>query len=291
MTDSVTQPLGLRSFRADPNEGFFLNGKHYALHGVNRHQDRIDKGWAIGPAEHDEDFTLIKEMGCTGVRLAHYQHDQYFYDLCDRGGLVVWAELSQVNKLGESAAFAQNARQQLTELIKQNYNHPSIVFWSLFSELRFKDTLPVAAECDFISQLNQLAKMLDSTRLTTAASCCVPHTHQSTGITDVVAYNWYYGWYNDKPEDWPARLDETHRELPTRAVAISEYGAGASVKHHGISPKQPDPGGPWHPEEWQSLVHEAAWKAINRKLRRAAPRQTLSISQYLAGRASGPFQD
>ncbi len=262
VVDSVAQPLGLRFFRADPNEGFFLNGKHYALHGVNRHQDRIDKGWAIGPAEHEEDFRLIKEMGCTGVRLAHYQHAQYFYDLCDRGGLVVWAELSQVNKLGESPAFAENARQQLTELIKQNYNHPSIVFWSLFNELRFKDKLPEAAECDFIGQLDQLAKTLDSTRLTAAASCCVPFTHRSTGITDVIGFNWYYGWYYDKVEDWPARLDEAHKQLPSRAIGITEYGAGANVMQHEMPPRQPATTGQWHPEEWQSVVHETAWKAI-----------------------------
>ena len=262
VVDSVTQPLGLRFFRVDPNEGFFLNGKHYALHGVTRHQDRLDKGWAIGPAEHEEDFRLIKEMGCTAVRLAHYQHAQYFYDLCDKGGLVVWAELSLVNKLGESPAFAENARQQLTELIKQNYNHPSIVFWSLFNELRFHDKMPVAAECEFIGQLNQLARTLDPTRLTVAASCCVPWTHPSAGITDAIGFNWYYGWYNGKPEDWPVELDAMHQELPSRSVGISEYGAGASVIQHEIPPKQPKPAGPWHPEEWQCVVHEAAWKAM-----------------------------
>ena len=262
VVDTVMQPLGLRFFRVDPNEGFFLNGQHLALHGVNRHQDRIDKGWAIGPAEHEQDLKLILEMGCTGVRLAHYEHSQYFYSLCDRGGLVVWAELCLVNRLGESAAFAENARQQLTELIKQSYNHPSIVFWSLFNELQFKDKLPEAAGCEFIGSLNQLAKTLDSTRLTVAANCCVPATHPSTGITDVMGFNRYYGWYTTTIEDWPGQLDELHRELPTRGVCISEYGAGASLIQHEIPPQKPKPDGPWHPEEWQSVVHEAAWKAM-----------------------------
>jgi beta-galactosidase len=262
LVDSVTQPLGVRFFRADPDKGFFLNGQHVALHGVNRHQDRIDKGWAIGPAEHEEDFNLIMEMGCTAIRLAHYQHAQYFYDLCDRGGLVVWAELSLVNKLGESPAFAENARQQLTELIKQNYNHPSIIFWSLFNELRFRDKLPEAAECELISDLNKLAKTLDPTRLTVAASCCVPATHPSTGITDIIGLNWYYGWYSGQPEDWPGKLDELHQTLPARCVGITEYGAGASIVQHEIPPRQPKPVSPWHPEEWQCVVHEAAWKAM-----------------------------
>lgn len=265
VVDSVAQPLGARFFRVDPNEGLFLNGKHYAVHGVNRHQDRQDKGWAIGPAEHEEDFKLITEMGCTGVRLAHYEHAQRFYDLCDKGGLVVWAELCQVNQLGESPAFAENARQQLTELIKQNYNHPSILFWSLFNELRFHDKLSVTQECAFIQELNQLTKTLDPTRLTVAASCCVPPTHPSTSLTDVIGFNWYYGWYNGKPEDWPGKLDGLHEALPTRSLCISEYGAGASVQQHEIPPQQPKPVGPWHPEEWQCVVHEAAWKAMNER--------------------------
>jgi beta-galactosidase len=266
MTDSVTQPLGIRYFRTDPNEGFFLNGKRYALHGVNRHQDRIDKGWAIGPAEHDEDFNLIKEMGCTGVRLAHYQHSQYFYDLCDRGGLVVWAELCLVNESGKSEAFANNARQQLTELIKQNYNHPSILFWSLFNELRFEHKERETAECELISDLNKLAKTLDPTRLTVAASCCVPATHPSASISDVVGFNWYYGWYNGQAEDWPGKLDELHKMLPARSVGISEYGAGASVQQHELNPHKPgDTASPWHPEEWQNVVHEHAWKAMSER--------------------------
>jgi beta-galactosidase len=262
VVDAVTQPLGLRFFRVDPNEGLFLNGKHYPLHGVNRHQDRLDKGWAIGPAEHVEDLKLILEMGCTGVRLAHYEHSQYFYDLCDRSGLVVWAELCLVNELGQSEAFADNARQQLTELIKQSYNHPSIVFWSLFNELRFRNREREAAECQLIGELNQLAKTLDPTRLTVAASCCVPPTHRSAAITDIIGFNWYYGWYNGRPDDWPVRLDELHQSLPARCVGISEYGAGASVIQHEQPPRQPKTDGPWHPEEWQSVVHEAAWKAM-----------------------------
>jgi beta-galactosidase len=263
VADAITQPLGLRFFRVDPNEGFFLNGKHYPLHGVNRHQDRLDMGWAIGVAEHREDFNLITEMGCTGVRLAHYQQAQEFYDLCDHGGVVVWAELCLVNQLGESPAFAVNARQQLTELIKQNYNHPSIIFWSLFNELRFQDKLPEAAECDFISKLDLLAKTLDPTRLTVAANCCVPAVHTSNAITDVMGFNRYLGWYRDQIEDWPVQLDELHRALPARGVGISEYGAGASIQQHELNPHKPtDTVSPWHPEEWQNVVHEAAWKAM-----------------------------
>jgi beta-galactosidase len=141
-TDQVVQPLGLRFYRVDPNLGFFLNGVSYPLHGVNRHQDRIDMGWAITPKEHQEDFDLIMEMGCTGIRLSHYEHAQEFYDLCDKGGLVVWAEDGVVNEVANNAAFDEDAQLAVRELIKQNFNHPSICFWSLYNELRRPPTEP-----------------------------------------------------------------------------------------------------------------------------------------------------
>ncbi len=168
VTDVVTQPLGLRDFNIDPANGFFLNGKRYALHGVNRHQDRLDKGWAIGPKEHEEDYALIREMGATGVRLSHYEHADYFYQLCDRGGLVVWAELAYVNQTGSKPEFGANARQQLRELIKQNYNHPSICFWSLYNELGFgKDGDEEKPEqMRMVEDLNALAHELDPSRPT-----------------------------------------------------------------------------------------------------------------------------
>jgi beta-galactosidase len=261
ITDEVTQPLGLRFFRVDPNEGFFLNGKSYPLHGVNRHQDRIDQGWAITPAEHKEDFDLIMDMGCTGIRLAHYEHAQAFYNLCDQGGLVVWAELCLVNTVTDSPEFDDNARQQLRELIKQNYNHPAICFWSLFNELDAKPGVQKEHQIKLVTELNHLAKELDSTRLTTAASD-QGNKNQLTFLTDVIAFNRYAGWYTGKATDWPALLDKMHQELPDRGVAISEYGAGASIFQHELDSKKPKTSGPWHPEEWQSTVHEQAWAAM-----------------------------
>ena len=261
VTDQVSQPLGVRFFRVDPDQGFLLNGQRYALHGVNRHQDRLDKGWAIGPAEHEEDFNLIKEMGCTGIRLAHYQHAQRFYDLCDRGGMVVMAELCLIDESGRSKRFADNLRQQLTEMIEQNYNHPAILFWSLSNELRFRDKAREQAECDLLASLHKLAKTLDPGRLTAAASLQLS-AHRSNQITDVLGFNRFYGWYGGTPQDWPEKTDEMHRDLPNRATAFFEYGAGGSVLHHEIDPPQPPPSGMWHPEEWQCAVHEQAWKAM-----------------------------
>jgi len=265
--DRVTQPLGLRYFRVDPNEGFLLNGKKYVLHGVNKHQDRLDKGWAISDEDQREDIDLILEMGCTCVRFAHYQHPQYTYDLCDRSGLVAWAELSLVGSLGKSPAFAENARQQLRELIKQNYNHPSIFFWSLFNELSFgkpKEPVDGPQDWDLVKELNQLAHELDPTRLTTGASNLAV-THPLTYIPDIIGFNRYSGWYGGKPEDWPGVLDDMHKKNPNTCVGISEYGAGASVVQHEVPPKHPKTTGPWHPEEWQGVVHEAAYTAMQER--------------------------
>ena len=263
VADQVLQPVGLRFFAVDPESGFSLNGKPYPLRGVNRHQDRIDKGWAIGLAEQEEDFNLIKEMGCTGVRLSHYQQAPEFYDLCDRGGLVVWAEACLVNSVGPSEAFDQTCQQQLRELIKQSYNHPSICFWALYNELNGKQQ--EAHQIALIEKLNGIAHELDPGRLTTAAASRQAN-HPLSFITDVIAFNRYFGWYNGSPGDWEAALDKLRADCAGHCVGIGEYGAGASIFQHDPDPsKHPKPGGPWHPEEWQCTVHEAAWHAISQR--------------------------
>jgi beta-galactosidase len=271
VVDRVVQPVGIRFFRVDPDKGFFLNGLSYPLHGVNRHQDHIDMGWAIHSKEQQEDFNLIMEMGCNAIRLAHYQHAQEFYDLCDRGGLVVWAESCMVNAVTNSEGFDDTAKQQLRELIKQSYNHPSICFWSLYNELRVTKQKGESADelkamidhqIVLVTELNDEAHQLDSTRLTTAASLISEGKNQLNLITDVIGFNRYYGWYSDHIDAWPKKLDALHTEIPARAFGISEYGAGASIFEHEIDPKQPKTTGVWHPEEWQNIVHEAAYKAM-----------------------------
>lgn len=257
--DSDTQPLGLRFYRVDPARGFFLNGQPYSLHGVNRHQDRLDKGWAISDADMEEDCKLIADMGCTVVRLAHYQHAQHFYDLCDKAGIAVWAELCLVNDIDLSPEFAQTSKQQLTELIKQNYNHPGIFFWSLYNELNARAT--DTQRLGLMTTLNTMAHTLDPTRLTVGANSQGAN-HPLSTLTDLTSYNRYDGWYSGSLTTWPATLDNLRATQPTRAYAMSEYGAGASVIQHADNPIKPTTTGRWHPEEWQSQVHEAAWKAL-----------------------------
>jgi len=259
--DRVVEPLGVRSFTIDPEKGFFLNGKPYRLYGVNRHQDRENMGSAITEKEHVQDFRMIEEIGANAIRLAHYQQAKPFYDLCDRGGMVVWAELALVDEIHPNKEFAQVCQQQLRELIKQNFNHPSIFFWSLQNEL-IPDSNP-ELYAQFVRDLNALAKNLDPTRMTAVASRSKYDGNDGiNSATDVIAYNVYRGWYEGKPEDFGKYADKLRQNFPHHKIAISEYGAGASIRQHEDPPKKPPTRGPWHPEEWQSYLHEVTWKAM-----------------------------
>lgn len=255
VVDAVTQPLGLRSFAVDAAAGFSLNGAYLAVRGVNRHQDHFDKGWAISAADQDQDLALIRELGANAVRLAHYQHSQYFHDLCDKNGLVVWAELAMINQISNSLAHTANARQQLTELIRQNYNHPSIFVWGLENEVidNIVDPNPLIAE------LNALAHVEDPSRLTSVAAN-LGDDNPINWHSDLVGFNKYYGWYYGQLADIAGWADAVHAAYPLRKIAVSEYGAGAGFKNHALpSPILPQAG---HSEEYQALFHETYWKAL-----------------------------
>ncbi|MEY4545794.1 MAG: hypothetical protein RL685_1989 [Pseudomonadota bacterium] len=258
VVDRVEQRFGIRTFAFDPNAGFSLNGEHLDLYGVNRHQDRLDMGWAIGKAQHDEDLALIQELGATAVRLAHYQHSSYFYDLCDRAGLVVWAEIPLVDQVSDSEEFRSNAQQQLRELIRQSYNHPSIVTWGIGNEQR-TDNEPTNA---LLRDLAALAQSEDLDRRTTYAHCCGSATSPLVSHAALTGYNVYYGWYMGVPGNLGPYLDTVHAARPDVPIAISEYGAGAALSQHQEPPMAPTPGGPFHPEEYQAELHEQTWKQL-----------------------------
>ncbi len=263
VVDSVTQPLGLRFYRVDPDKGFFLNGKPYALHGVDRHQDRWNQGWAISDADMDEDMRLIREIGATVVRCAHYEHSDYFYSLCDKAGILVWAEIPQVNEINASARFAETSRGQLLDLIRQNINHPSIFTWSLFNEIGIGKTPDPERE---LQDLNNLAHSEDPTRPTIGATC-TDRFPQMNKIPDLLGWNIYPGWYAGwgKPGDTGKLLDKHRYDSQHGGFCVSEYGAGANPEQHEQNPAQPNPGGQWHPEEWQAIVHETVWPVMKSK--------------------------
>ena len=263
MVDRVTQPFGLRFYLIDPDKGFFLNGKHLPLQGVCRHQDRSEVGNALRPQHHEEDVALMLEMGVNAVRLAHYPQATYFYDLMDKNGIIVWAEIPFVGPGGyndkgfvDLPAFRANGKEQLKELIRQHYNHPSICVWGLFNELTELGDNPV----EYIKELNVLAHQEDTTRPTTSAS---NQMGDLNFITDAIAWNRYDGWYGGTPADLGKWLDRMHKDHPEICIAISEYGAGASIYHQQDSLVKTVPTSWWHPENWQTYYHIENWKTIS----------------------------
>jgi beta-galactosidase len=260
--DSVEQNIGLRYYRIDPDKGFFLNGQPYDLHGVDKHQDWFNKGWAVSDADLDTDISLIQEIGATCVRCAHYQHSDYFYSLCDQAGILVWAEIPQVNEIRDTPQFEEASRNQLEDLIRQNINHPSIFVWSLFNEIRAGTPDPHRE----LQDLNHLAHGEDPTRPTIAATC-TSDLPQMNKIPDLLGWNIYPGWYPGwgTKEDFGRSLDARRNDSRHGGICISEYGAGANVAQHEQNPKQPNANGQWHPEEWQAEVHEAAWAAMKER--------------------------
>jgi beta-galactosidase len=251
--DEINQPLGLRFFEVDPNKGLILNGNPYNLYGVCRHQEWEGLGSALTDENHEKDIELIMELGANGVRLAHYQQADKMYSLCDEKGLVVWAEIPNTPTYREeNPEYLQNCKVQLTELIKQNYNHPSIFFWGMYNEI------PISAKD--VNALNKVAKTLDPSRLTTQADF-----KQPTGrhfVTDVVAWNWYFGWYEDNFEKYGTWFDDLRKKYPDLKAGLSEYGAEGCISQQREDPNRPDPRGRFFPEQYQRLYHEEVWKIL-----------------------------
>ena len=251
--DEVSVPFGVRYFSVDAEHGFFLNGVHLPLHGVSRHQDRKDKGWAISRDDHAEDMALIKEMGANSIRLAHYQHDPYFYDLCDREGMVVWAEIPFISVMSKNELEGVNAKQQMIELIRQNYNHPSILFWGVQNEIQIGGERPEVRK--LVRELSQIVRQEDPGRYSTLANVFfTPDKDEFNFMTDLTAYNKYYGWYTGKAEDFSRWCDKFHRTNPGRPVCISEYGAEGILQYHNDDPRVND-----YSEEYHALYHETVW--------------------------------
>ena len=258
ITDAVTVTYGYRSFRVDAATGFWLNGRNVPLHGVSRHQDRLDKGWAVSKADHEEDCALIKELGANTIRLAHYQHDQYFYDLCDHTGFALWAEIPFISKFIPSQEAYYNTISEMTELIAQNYNHPSIFFWGIANEILIgADNEPLRKN---LRDVNALAKAMDPSRLTTIANVsATPMDSEHNYITDLVSYNHYYGWYGGTVADNQPWFDTYHQRNPDIPLGISEYGVENIVKWHSANPMNHD-----YSEEYASYYHHEMLKTFEK---------------------------
>lgn len=252
--DAVSTRFGCRTFEIDPERGFILNGKDYPLRGVSRHQDRWGRGNALLPEHHREDIELICELGATTIRLAHYQHDQYFYDLCDEKGLVIWAEIPYISS--HMPGGRENTISQMKELVVQNYNHPSIVVWGLSNEI----TMTGSSTPDLLENhniLNDMVHEMDKTRLTTMAVVSMCDIHDPyIQIPDTVSYNHYFGWYGGDTSMNGPWFDNFHKEFPNIPIGVSEYGCEA-LNWHTSDPKQGD-----YTEEYQAYYHEELIKQL-----------------------------
>ena len=251
--DTVSTRFGCRSYKIDPENGFILNGEEYPLRGVSRHQDRWGFGNALTKAHHEEDMDLICEVGATTIRLAHYQHDQYFYDLCDERGLVIWAEIPYISN--HMPTGRENTISQMKELIVQNYNHPSIVVWGLSNEISMNGATPDLIENHHI--LNDMCHEMDKTRPTTMAvvSMCSMDS-EYVRIPDTVSYNHYFGWYGGDTTMNGPWFDEFHKKYPNQPIGCSEYGCEA-LNWHTSNPQQGD-----YTEEYQAYYHEELIKQL-----------------------------
>ncbi len=256
LLDEVEVTYGYRSFNVDPNTGFWLNAKNVPLHGVSRHQDRLDKGWALSKEDHVQDIELIKEIGANTIRLAHYQHDQYFYDLCDHTGFALWAEIPFISKFLEGQEAFDNTISQMRELVAQNYNHPSIFFWGIANEILLgPDNESLRKN---LRALHALAKEMDPSRVTTIANVTMtPMNSEHNYITDVVSYNHYFGWYGGDVHQNGAWFDEYHKLNPMIPFGISEYGVENIVKWHSAKPMNHD-----YTEEYANYYHHEMLKTF-----------------------------
>ena len=257
--DEIDTRVGVRTFFCDPQKGFFLNGQLTPLRGVSRHQDINYIGNALTAEDHYDDACIIKDLGANTIRLAHYQHSQDFYDACDELGFAIWAEIPFISVMSKNPAAHQNCIEQMKELIVQNYNHPSIMFWGVSNEILIGGISEQLVQNH--KELNALCKEMDPTRLTTIAHVSfTPMDGPMHYITDTESYNHYFGWYGGKMEDNGPWLDKFHAMHPSIPLGVSEYGCEGIITYHGPNPKCKD-----YSEDYQALYHEHMAKVLDER--------------------------
>lgn len=274
LIDRMEQRTGFRFMLVDADKGFFLNGEYLDIYGFCRHEDVAGKGSALLPDDYKQDMELIKESGATAMRLAHYPHAEPMYDLSDENGIVLWTEIPMCGPGGQdytgyvsTEGFKQNARLAVKELVYQKYNHPSICFWGICNEILVSDGGRFVGYDDpvpFMKELNTLFKSIDTSRYTALATC-VDQTYY-LGCSDLIAWNKYFGWYNDAAPSAAKFFDTARQTANGQPVGVSEYGAGASIDHHQWPSEQEDRSDSrFHPEEAQSFCHEGNWEAFSER--------------------------
>lgn len=256
--DEVIQPLGLRKYEAVAGKGFFLNGKKYPMYGVTRHQDWWGMGSALTNREHDFDLEQIMEVGATTVRFAHYQQSDYIYSRCDTLGLIIWAEIPFVNRV--TGQEWDNVHQQMRELIRQSFNHPSIYVWGIHNEVYH----PHGYTAALTQSVHDLCKLEDPDRYTVAVNGYGHAEHPVNGNTDIQGMNRYFGWYEKKIQDIKPWIEKMEKEYPWQRLMLTEYGADANIEHQTeLLGDALNWGSDFYPETFQTKTHEYQWGVIS----------------------------
>lgn len=256
--DEVIQPLGLRKYEAVAGKGFFLNGKKYPMYGVTRHQDWWRMGSALTNREHDFDLEQIMEVGATTVRFAHYQQSDYIYSRCDTLGLIIWAEIPFVNRV--TGQEWDNVHQQMRELIRQSFNHPSIYVWGIHNEVYH----PHGYTAALTQSVHDLCKLEDPDRYTVAVNGYGHAEHPVNGNTDIQGMNRYFGWYEKKIQDIKPWIEKMEKEYPWQRLMLTEYGADANIEHQTeLLGDALNWGSDFYPETFQTKTHEYQWGVIS----------------------------
>lgn len=256
--DEVIQPLGLRKYEAVAGKGFFLNGKKYPMYGVTRHQDWWGMGSALTNREHDFDLKQIMEVGATTVRFAHYQQSDYIYSRCDTLGLIIWAEIPFVNRV--TGQEWDNVHQQMRELIRQSFNHPSIYVWGIHNEVYH----PHGYTAALTQSVHDLCKLEDPDRYTVAVNGYGHAEHPVNGNTDIQGMNRYFGWYEKKIQDIKPWIEKMEKEYPWQRLMLTEYGADANIEHQTeLLGDALNWGSDFYPETFQTKTHEYQWGVIS----------------------------
>ena len=255
--DEVVQPLGIRKYEIVAGKGFFLNGEKYPMYGVTRHQDWWGKGSALTNQEHDADLAMIMDIGATTIRLAHYQQAEYMYAKCDSLGLIVWAEIPFVNRV--TGQEWDNAHQQMRELVRQNFNHPSIYIWGIHNEVYH----PHGYTAALTRSLHDVCKTDDPDRYTAAVNGYGHAEHPVNQNADVQGMNRYFGWYERKIQDIKPWVEGLEKNYPWQKLMLTEYGADANLEHQTeYLGDALNWGKPFYPETFQTKVHEYQWSVI-----------------------------
>ena len=210
LLDESLQPLGLRWFKFDPDKGFFLNGEYMKLIGTNRHQDYLGKGNALTDEMHLRDVHLLKEMGGNFLRIAHYPQDPTILEACDKLGILASVEIPIVNAITESQEFTDNSLFMAEEMVKQNFNHPSLIIWAYMNEVLLRLPFDPNTEKEryreyadnvqkLASKIEEHIRILDPHRYTMIANHGAIESYKNAGITDIpmiLGWNLYQGWYS-----------------------------------------------------------------------------------------------